>query len=311
MAQLKNAPQFLFVKLAEQVKANLDKFRPAVQKIIDAIDRIQGDQMAKFVGNVLQFAERLVPLALAFAEGFGEGFAEINAAMGAVDPAVTSLETAKSIGKAVAKAFELVFSILGKITSAAAWLEEHDMLGVTLGSAIALLGIMRTIVAISGTATALKGLGGLLTRAAPAAIPVATPIAAPVAAPLAANAGMGALAGTLGLGGAGALMGGGLALAGLSYYFREELANFGLSFFDREEAVSKERGLGTTSTPTLTGLQRAAANPNRTNNVRMESNVVINGADKDGKEIAREVTESQRGMMEQFYQTQALEQGAM
>ena len=95
--------------------------------------------------------------------------------------------------------------------------------------------------------------------------------------------------------------------------WREEIANWLHDSFLKRDDQATTRGLPDAQpTPTLTGIQRAATQPpSRTNNVRMESNITINGADKDGKEIAREVSESQRGMMEQFYQTQALEQGAM
>jgi tape measure domain-containing protein len=309
MGQLKNAPQFLFVRLAEQVKANLDKFRPAVQKIIDAIDNIRGDQMARFVGNVLQFAERLVPLALAFAEGFGEGFSAINEAMGAVNPAVASLDTARNVGKAVAKAFEIVFDILGKIAAGVGWLEQHDMLGATLASALGILAAMRAVVAISGTAAALKSLAGLLPAAVPAAVPALAPAAVPVATTAAGTTGLAALAGGLGAGGAGALMGGGLIAAGLGYYFREEIAKW---MYGDAENQTHERGIGLPApTPLLTGMQRSANSPSRTNNVRMESNIVINGAEKDGQQLGREIQEHQRGQLEQFFQSQALEQGAM
>lgn len=323
MGQLKNAPQFLFVRLAEQVKANLDKFRPAVQKIIDAIDNIRGDQMARFVGNVLQFAERLVPLALAFAEGFGEGFSAINEAMGAVNPAVASLDTARNVGKAVAKAFEMVFDVLGKIAAGVGWLEQHDMLGATLASALGILAAMRAVVAISGTAAAVKGLIGLVGGGAAAAGATGAVGAATAATAAAATTGAAATAAGAGTSGAAALAAGlgtagmaaaagaavGIGAAAAGYIWREEIAKW--MYGDAQNQAS-ERGLGTAApTPLLTGMQRAANSPSRTNNVRMESNIVINGAEKDGKELAREVNEGQRGMLEQFFQSQALEQGAM
>lgn len=325
MAQLKNAPQFLFLRLAEQVKANLDKFRPAVKRIIDAIDGIQGDQMARFVGNVLQFAERLVPLALEFAAGFGEGFSAINEAMGNVDPSVASMKTARELGKAIADGFKLALDVLKKIMDVMIWIDNNRGWAMAIGGAFAALKVTGGIVGAIGTvkaAGALLGVGGA--AAGTAGATAATTAAATTVAAATAGVGTAAVAGgtTAAIGTAAAVgasaaiaSGVGAVLAGgaIGYYFREELAKW---MYGTRADQTQQRGLvaydamNATPTAALQNLQRAS-NRQTNNNVTLQTTVNIEGAEKDANQLGKDIAESHRDSMEQFFQSQALEAGAM
>jgi hypothetical protein len=108
--------------------------------------------------------------------------------------------------------------------------------------------------------------------------------------------------------GAGAIGLAGLAGAGAIIAYREEIAKW--MFSERNDDPAR-RGLGpATPTQALANLQNANGRAPTTNNVRFESSINIDGANHDPNEIARNVSDQQRGMMEQFFQSQALEQGA-
>lgn len=309
--QLKNAPQFMFIKLADAVKSNLDKLRPLVQRVTAAIDGIQGDQMTRFVGNVLDFMSKLVPLAMEFAAGFGEGFSAINDAMGEVDPAKASMQTARDLGLALAKAFETAFKAIKMVADLVLWLDEHRGVAVAVASMLA-------VDKVAGTGTAAKGIwqggkwaaGKLIgTAAAGAAGSAVTTAAAGTGTAAAAGGGATGLAAlTAGLGAAGLAAGGaalvGVGAAGASWAYREELAEMLYGY----GGSKGERGLQPTAV--TTGLQQVASARPTTNHVKFESSINIDGSGNDPNQIARTVSDSQRGMMEQFFQGQALEQGA-
>lgn len=322
VTQLKNAPQFLWVKLGEAVEKNLERFKPLVEKIIGAIDNIQGDQMARFVGNVLQFVERLVPLGLAFAQGFGEGFGAMNDALGALDPSQASLETAKEMGKSMAHAFELAFKAIQKVAEAIMWLDQHREVAAGVAG-------MLMVDKVAGAGATAKGLWGAGKWAAARAGLGAAGTAATTAASAGAfgslggsaaaagggltglaalKAGLGAV--TLGAAGAFLAAAGGLGAAGYSYANREEYANKMLGWWGNDQQAA-QRGLGPASPTALTsGLQGATARANTTNQVRFDSQIHIDGTGQDPNAIGRAVGDQQRGMLEQFFQSQALEAGA-
>jgi hypothetical protein len=108
--------------------------------------------------------------------------------------------------------------------------------------------------------------------------------------------------------GATAAIGGGIVAGGaLGYIFREEIANW-LYGTGGSRGV---QGLGTaTPTPLLNGLQNGATSKATTNNVKFESIVTIDGA-QDPAAVGKQVSDAQRGQLEQFFQGQALEAGAM
>lgn len=331
IGQLQNAPQFLFVRLGESIKANLEKFKPIVQKITQAIDDIKGDQMTVFVGNVLTFVERLVPLGLEFAKGFGEGFGAMNEALGGLDPSKASMETARDLGRAIAKGFEMAFDVIKKVADLVLWLDQHRNVAVGIAGMLAIdkiagggatakgawavgKGVLSGGTALAqgaglaGAARAAFGIGTAATTAAAAAGTTAATVAGTTAVAGGGLTGTAALAAglTTAAGGAAALGGGALLGAGIGYIFREEIANW----LYGTGGVQGTRGLGApTPTSTLTGLQGATAKAT-TNNVRFESAINIDGANHDPNEIARSVSDQQRGMMEQFFQSSALETGA-
>ena len=318
IGQLKNAPQFLFVRLGQAVAGNLEKFKPLVQRIITAIDSIKGDQMSRFVGNVLDFVAKLVPLAIEFASGFGEGFGAMNDAMGALDPSQASLQTARDMGKSMASAFELAFKAIEKVFQAITWLDQHRGVAAAIAGVFGiakLAGLAATVSAIGAT-LGLIGVGGASAAATAAGTTaVATGAFGSLGGAAAAGGGTTGLAAlTAGLGAAGMAAGGaallGVGAAGASFAYREELANMMLGWFGRDDQAMT-RGLGPASpTPALQGLAGATARAN-TNNVRFDSQIHIDGTGQDPNEIGRAVSDSQRGMMEQFFQNQALESGAM
>lgn len=298
IAQLQNAPQFLFVRLGQAVAGNIEKLRPVVQRVIDAIDNIQGDQMAKFVGNTLDFMAKLVPLTLEFAKGFGEGFSAINAAMGAVDPSKASMETAKELGYAMAKAFEMAFKAIKLVADTILWLDQHR------GVAAAVAGML-AIDKVAGAGATAKGLIGAGKWAVGSLAGGAAAGGATAGGGLSGAAALAAGVGTAGLAAGGAALAG-VGAAGLSWAYREELAKWMYGIGDS----SGERGLGpATPTPLLAGMQ-GATNRATTNNVKMESNITITGAE-DPAAVGKQVSDAQRGQLEQFFQGQALEAGAM
>jgi tape measure domain-containing protein len=317
IGQLKNAPQFLFVRLGEAIAANLEKFKPVVQKLITAIDSIKGDEMTRFVGNALTFMERLVPLTMEFAAGFGEGFGAMNDAMGALDPSKASLETARDLGRAIASGFELAFKAIEKVANMVLWFDQHRGVAATIAGVFAITKLLGVAAAVK-TAASVLGIGGAAAATTAAAgAGAAGTVAGAAGAGAAGVGGLAALkAGVLGLGTAGLAAGGaalvGVGAAGASYAYREELANMMLGWFGQRDDQSMTRGLGTASpTPALQGLAGATARANTNNNVRFESHVNIDGSGNDPNAIGRAVSDSQRGMMEQFFQNQALESGAM
>jgi len=347
IGQLKIAPQFLFVRLGEAVKKNLDKLKPVVERITKAIDGIQGDQMTRFIGKVLEMAERIIPLALEFATGFGEGFSVIVDAMGAADGAVPPLEKARALGKRLAEAFELALKAISKIADAVLWLADHQNLALFGAGTIGVLKLLGAGNSASLLKVLLGGGGGdsapkfddsligfglqwatgkaLAKRAAASAAATAAAEAAAAAAGAEATAaattaaagggttGLAAL--TAGLGTAGLLAGGGalagLGLAGLSYAFREEIAQWGLDTFAARDEQQTTRGLRAVPTDAAKNLAANGAQKTTNNQIKFESAIHINGDGKDSAAIARDVGQAQKGMLEQFFQSQALEAGAM
>jgi hypothetical protein len=327
--RLKNAPALFFLKMADKAQDAIGRLKPLVDSVYKAIDSIQGDTFVRFISTALDMVTRMVPLAMEFAQGFGDGFSSIVDAMSAIDPAATSMQTARDLGHAVADGFGIALKALEKILDLVRWLDAHPLTAKLLGGAVVAnsvsgggliggaLGLgakglvngggiaargIGTMLGIGGTAAATTAAG--TTAAGATGTAVATGTGATGAAALV--AGVGGAAGVAAIGAAAA----GVGAAAAGYIWREEIAKWMLGTRD-DQATTRGLGGDATATPTLTGLQRAAVAPNRTNNVRMESNITINGADKDGKELAREVHEGQRGMLEQFFQSQALEQGAM
>lgn len=112
----------------------------------------------------------------------------------------------------------------------------------------------------------------------------------------------------------------GLLALGAGIYWREEIAKFMLGTRSDQAShrgldssdLEAQNALATTPTATLTGIQRSAANQQRGNTtVELHTTVNVDGNGKDGAELGRDVGEHQRGVLEQFFQSQALEQGAM
>lgn len=107
----------------------------------------------------------------------------------------------------------------------------------------------------------------------------------------------------------------GLLALGAGIYWREEIAKWMIG--TRPDAAN-HRGIDAsdfpagTPTPLLAGMQRAANGPRSTsNNVTMQTTVNIDGTGKDGADIGKDIAEGQRDGIEQWLQSQALEQGAM
>jgi hypothetical protein len=179
--QLQNAPALLFLKISEAAQDSLERLKPLVQSVMNAIDQVNVSQVARFVGNVLDMLTSLVPLAVEFANGFGEGLSEISDVIGGGKVAAESLQTARDLGHALASAFAEVLRIIGKIVDAFVWLNEHRWAAWSLaGLYIALnifsqmgniaKGIELSMVAAKGIG-ALLGIGG---SAAAAAAPAVT-----------------------------------------------------------------------------------------------------------------------------------------
>lgn len=155
------------------------------------------------------------------------------------------------------------------------------------------------------------------------------------------NAGAAAAAWATG-GSFGALFAGGLVAAIAGYgittallnAFKDEVTgtniaeDFGRWFYDKVHGTSVERAgdargissadlaaqnaFGSTATPMLTGLQKqATATRSTTNNIQPTINVQIDGTGKDGAQLGKDVAEHANDGIQQFWQTYALESGAM
>lgn len=338
--QLKNAPNLFFLKMADKAQAAIGKLKPLVDSIMKAIDNINGDTFVKFIGTALDMVTKLVPLALEFATGFGEGFSSIVDAMGEIDPAKASMQTARDLGHAIADAFGVVLKVMKQIADMIIWFDKHrdvaagaaGALGVTrlLGAGMIGKGLLyggKGLVKGGAALGRLAGIGGAAATTAEAGAASAAATTGATAA-----AGGGAVAGAAAIAASVATWAGtsvatasvgaialailpGLLIAAAGYYMRDKT----MSWFMTDRADQADhRGLnasdapGVTPTTTLTGIQRAAAgNRQNTNNVKFESTINIHGADKDGAELGKEVGDHQRGILEQFFQSHALEQGAM
>lgn len=344
LAQLQNAPKLFFMRMADKAAGAIERLKPLVDAIYKAIDNIQGDTFVRFISTALDMVTKMVPLALEFATGFGEGFSSIVDAMGLIDPAAASMKTAHDLGKSIATAFGVALEALGKIVKLVNWFDQHRNIAIFAASTLVglrmLSGIAATIGALK-TVVGVVGAGRLAAQvAAQAAAPVVASTLAGTVAPVAANA-AGSLAGTAaGTSGAAALVAGisawagtsvaaasvaaisaailpGLLALGAGIYWREEIAKWMLDPTKAANGqVAGHRGIDetdfpTTPTATLTGLQRAAANRQTNTNVELHTTVNIDGADKDAAQIGKDIGEHQRGALEQFFQSAALEQGAM
>jgi hypothetical protein len=332
--QLKNAPSLFFLKMADKAQGAIGKLKPLVDAVMKAIDNIQGDTFVRFIGTALDMVTKMVPLAMEFAQGFGDGFSSIVDAMNEIDPAKASMQTARDLGHAIADGFGVALKVLKEIADMLIWFDKHrDVAAATAGA----LGVTRLLGAgtvgkglllggkglVKGGAmlSRLAGLGGAAATAAgtTAATTAATGTAAAAGAGTAAagTAGTAIAAGAGGLG-VGAAAAAGLAVAGVAaaaagYVWREEIAKWMLS--PRTDATSRGVGesdtMSATPTATLTNLQRAAANRTQNTNVELHTTVNIDGSGKDGEQLGKDIAEHQRDGLEQFFQSQALEQGAM
>jgi hypothetical protein len=324
MDKLKNAPALFGLKMASALSSGgaFDSLKKLVDSILGAIDSVDGSNISAFIQTALSGLTKLVPLGMEFAKGFGDGFGAMNEAMAGIDPSKASLETARDLGRAIAKGFEAAFAVIKKVADLVLWLDAHRDVAVGIAGMLAIDRVAGAGATARGIWAGGKGLlaggqalagGAGLVGAAKAAFGLGTAATttAGTVATGAGTTGLAALTGGLGVAGAAAggaaLLGVGAAVAG--YAYREEIANWMLGLIGNKDQVA-QRGLGAPQpTSTLNGLQGVTAKAT-TNNVKFESSINIDGANHDPNEIARTVSDSQRGMMEQFFQSQALEQGA-
>lgn len=341
--QLKNAPNLFFLRMAEGARGAVGKLKPLVDSVMKAIDSISGDSFVRFIETSLEIATKLVPLAMEFAKGFGEGFDTIVDALKEIDPAKASMQTAHNLGLAIADAFKLVLKTLKAVADMMIWLDQHRgiataigvALGVTRVAGAGLVGkglmaggglLVKGAGALGGAAV--SGIGSALLGGAGAATAGSTAAAVGAGAAGAAGAGTAAAAGVgttgaavlaTGLGTAGALAAGGALIgvgaAAAGYYFREEIAKWMLG---SREDQTQQRGLvaqdAFSSSPTaaLTSFQKQALQPRTvTNNVQPQITVNIDGTGKDAAELGKDIAEHANDGIQQFWQSQALEAGAM
>lgn len=200
------------------------------------------------------------------------------------------------------------------------------------------VGLLGRLLGIGGAAAGAAGSGGAaaaLAQATAASATGALPGVAATAGSGVASSAAGAAAGTSGaaamiagisawagtsvaaasVGAIGAAILPGLLALGAGIYWREEIAKWMIG--TRPDAAN-HRGIDAsdfpagTPTPLLAGMQRAANGPRSTsNNVTMQTTVNIDGTGKDGADIGKDIAEGQRDGIEQWLQSQALEQGAM
>lgn len=106
----------------------------------------------------------------------------------------------------------------------------------------------------------------------------------------------------------------GLLALGAGIVWREEIAKWMLG--TRSDQAT-HRGIdasdfASTPTPMLAGLQKQMATPRATtNNIQPTINVQIDGTGKDGAQLGKDVAEHANDGIQQFWQTYALESGAM
>jgi tape measure domain-containing protein len=334
VGQLKNAPNLFFMRMADAAQGAIGKLKPLVDSIMKAIDSINGDSFVRFIETALDMTTKLVPLALEFAKGFGEGFDTIVDAMKEIDPAKASMQTAHDLGLAIADAFKLVLKTLKEVADMLIWLDQHRGIATAIGVALGatrVLGAATVGKGVMGAGSLLgKGLvatGGAMFGGAGAAAGTAATTAAAAGAgttgAAAATAGVGTTGGAAlvaGLGGAATLAAAGAAAAGIGaaaagFIWREEIAKW---MYGKRDDQTSQRGLtaldafNSTPTPTLAGLQKQAAMPRTTtNNVQIPINVHVDGTGKDGAELGKDIAEHANDGIQQFWQSQALESGAM
>jgi len=339
IGQLKNAPNLFFLRMAEGAKGAIGKLKPLVDSIMKAIDSIRGDSFVRFIETSLDIATKLVPLALEFAKGFGEGFDTIVDAIKEIDPAKASMQTAHDLGLAIADAFKLALKALKGVADMLIWLDQHRAIAYSLA---ALMGVTRVAgagnVAKAGwwlgkgaVGLAGRGIGAAASAAGASLLGGAGAATAAGTAAGAAGAGAGTAAavggGTAVAGAAGAVaaaVGGsallasgvGAVLAGgaIGYIFREQIAKWMLGDAENQ---TQQRGLtsydamNSSPTTTLSGLQKQLGNRVTTNNIQPTINVHLDGAGKDGAELGKDIAEHANDGIQQFWQSQALEAGAM
>lgn len=350
VGQLKNAPNLFFLRMADAAQGAIGKLKPLVESIMKAIDSASGDTFVKFIETALEIATKLVPLSLEFAKGFGDGFETIVGALKEVDPTKASMETARDLGHAIADAFGLVLKTLNAIAKMLIWLDQHRYIAAAIGTALLATRVLGAGVVAkgvmmgggllaSGASSAVGAVGSTMLGGAGAALGGTAATAAATTATSAAAGGAVAAGASFGLMFAGALV---AAIAGygittaLLNVFKDATTNtnvaedFGRWVYDKFHGTGVERAgnvrgmdasmppapvanaFASTPTPLLTGLQKQMTAPRTTtNNVQMPITVNIDGTGKDGAELGKDIAEHANDGIQQFWQSAALEQGAM
>jgi tape measure domain-containing protein len=112
MQRLKNAPDNLFLRIAEQGKSAIPLIKKVVKQIDAAIASISPRGASEFVLSMLKLLEQAVPLVIEFGKGFAEGFSGITEALGMTGDLEANKKTWKEFGKTVADAIRLSIQAL-------------------------------------------------------------------------------------------------------------------------------------------------------------------------------------------------------
>lgn len=120
--RMQAAPNRLWLRTSEGIASAIGRLAPLMQRIEQYIDNIDARKIGDFVVTVLEAVEKIVPLALEFADGFGEGFKELFAGMQGFATTEDDLKTAHDLGRNLAKAFGLIAEACLKIVEVISWM---------------------------------------------------------------------------------------------------------------------------------------------------------------------------------------------
>lgn len=158
---LQSLPNTLFLEAAEKLEQNFEGVKDTLRTIIDYVRSIDAGKIAAFVSSVLTMVQKLVPLALSFAEGFGEGFQEILAGMTELSGGdlTGQAERARELGRDVAKFFSLAVRGMTKLMEFGTWLTTSPVGQAVAGLTLVAAFFVKALLWVAAIKTALVALG--------------------------------------------------------------------------------------------------------------------------------------------------------
>jgi tape measure domain-containing protein len=158
VARLKNAPENLFLRIAEAGNKALPKMKSLVEQLEQAISSISPTDMALAFERVIDLAKAGITLGIEFSRGFSEGFGEISHALQPGDIATASANF-RELGRNVAKLTVLAIDAAKAVGSLFNWFNSDTGKTVLATGTIA-LGMFKLLGAVGAVGAAFGATAG-------------------------------------------------------------------------------------------------------------------------------------------------------